>query len=392
MEHTGGGGLQGRKRSYLDDSHDRILGSPPFSSSPPARRQRLLDQAERDILSSPVASHFPSSSSASKSTPVSQNGSSNSFGRNAPASITPVSLEPDTTSPTFDRDTFEAFVGDKVSPEALEIIRENCGGNIEKAVNMYFDGTWKTLKKRKAAAPLSTSIPTRIATHPGNGHSMAPSLRQSMPDSRYIGAFGVEGWATRSGANLLKHGDIVKIERQKIQPPQPAAVRGRTKVGGVAPVRMNSAAAKRVDVIVRFTNSSGMEIGRLAKDTANWVSTLMDQRVCKFEGTCVYAPERLRTNDTIFLQLRCSLLRSAFSSRVFQEDEPQKGFAFEGTESSEERELRLRQVALVRLFQEINLLPTTVNAAAAKYKRQGLLEAAELSEKREKEAAKPGNR
>ncbi|KAK4119600.1 hypothetical protein N657DRAFT_581311 [Parathielavia appendiculata] len=203
-----------------------------------------------------------------------------------------------------------------------------------------------------------------------------------MPDSRYIGAFGVEGWTTRSGVNLLRHGDVVNIERQKIQLPKSAPQRGQPGP------RISAAAAKRVDVIVRFTDGAGREIGRLVKETADWVSTLMDQKICKFEGTCVYAPERLRTNDTVFLQLRCSLLSSAFSSRRFQAADNRTVGRFDETETSEERSLRLRQVALVKLFQEINLLPTRGNEMGAKNQRRELLQAAEMAENKEK--GKPG--
>lgn len=140
-------------------------------------------------------------------------------------------------------------------------------------------------------------------------------------------------------------------------------------------------------MIVRFTNQSGMEIGRLAKDTANWVSTLIDQGVCYLEGNCVYAPERLRTNDTVFLQLRCSLLKSAFDNRNFKLADDRPTSHFEQSETTDEKELRLRQVALVRLFQEINLLPTRTNAAA-KDGRKGLLQAAEMEEQKQREAKK----
>ncbi|KAK4138124.1 hypothetical protein BT67DRAFT_369919 [Trichocladium antarcticum] len=214
-------------------------------------------------------------------------------------------------------------------------------------------------------------------------------MRGSVSECRYIGAFGVEGWTTRSGTNLLKHGDVVNIERQKIQPPKPSARKGQARLGEPQPTyRISAAAARRVDVIVRFTDNAGRELGRLAKETANWVSTLIDQKVCKFEGTCVYAPERLRTNDTVFLQLRCSLLKSAFFSRGFQVAGNRATSQIEEAESSEEKDLRLKQVALVRLFQEINLLPSRGNAAAAENQRQGLLHAAEMAENKENDKSK----
>lgn len=284
------------------------------------------------------------------------------------------------TSLAFDQDTFEAFVGEKVQPDVLEVIRDHCGDNIETAVNMYYDGTYKNLKKKVKFPALQqaiTSQPKPQQPKPPDAkisNNNAPDLLHAMPESRYIGAFGVEGWATRSGANLLKHGDVVKIERSKIIPPK----KGKGSL----------AAMKRVDVIVRFTDIHGTELGRLAKDTANWVSSLIDQKVCKFEGTCVYAPERLRTNDTVFLQLRCSLLKSVFQRGAFTMADNRSTGLFEEKETSAERDLRLRQVAMVRLFQEINLNPSKLNAAAARHQRQDLLDAAELAEKKEKETPK----
>ncbi|KYK56610.1 SNF2 superfamily RAD5 protein [Drechmeria coniospora] len=295
------------------------------------------------------------------------------------------------SSVTFDQEMFESFVGEPVRPEILALIQDKCGDNIERAVNMYLDGAYKNnhdssrfgvMNKSPAASSCRGGL---VAEPPGH---VAPVARSKIPRSRYIGAFGVEGWATRSGSNIIKHGDVIKIERQKIQPPKPPKIQGQLK-GPNTPVRNNTAASRRVDVIVRFTTRAGMEIGRLAKDTANWVSTLIDQKVCTFEGTCVYAPDRLRTNDTIFIQLRCSLLSSAFDSRNFQLPDVRPGGTYfsEQSETADEKELRLRQIALVRLLQEINLQPTLANSAT-KDSRTGLLKAAEMDELKQKEATK----
>lgn len=304
--------------------------------------------------------------------------------------VKPEPREPkqESSSATFDPVLFESFIGDKLSPDTLAIIRDNCGNSIERAVNMYFDGTYKKLSK---SASQGKPCPSSSTDHDQAESSAAPPpatvpVRLNKPRSRYVGAFGVEGWATRSGANIIKHGDDVKIERQKIQPPQRPKV--KAKLGAPrTPVRANSAASRRVDVIVRFTNQSGAEIGRLAKDAANWVSTLMDQNVCTFQGTCVYAPDHLRTNDTVFLQLRCSLLSSAFAKRSFKLADDGPTNFYEQSETTGEKELRLRQVALIRLFLEINLQPTMTNAAA-KDGRKGLLQAAEMDELKQKDSKK----
>lgn len=208
-----------------------------------------------------------------------------------------------------------------------------------------------------------------------------------MPVKRYIGSFGAVGWATTSGSNLLKHNEKVKIERQKKQP----------KLGKAKRV----VALKNQDVMVRFTNEKGEEVGRLENDSAMWISALIDQKVCSFEGTVVYTPDKIRMGDTIYLQLRGYLLRSAFDKRKFTKPADNREIGlFEAKESSDERDLRMRQVGLVKLFESINLHTTRQNDTMEKHKRQGLLQAAESAEKKgdsvkEKEknasAAEPGS-
>lgn len=206
-------------------------------------------------------------------------------------------------------------------------------------------------------------------------------LRDSMPESRYIGAFGVEGWATRSGPNLVQSGEPVRIERQKIQPKSSLPRRGGKTKAGTQTTSRPLPVNKPTDIVVRFTNSRGEEVGRLSKDVASWVSTLLDQKICRFEGVCVLASDRIRVNDTIFLQLKCFLLKKAFDSDGFklQENNRMVGL-FEAKETDEEKNLRLRQVALVKLFDEINLQPARTNEKTEGHKRQGLLRAAEIGE------------
>jgi len=206
-----------------------------------------------------------------------------------------------------------------------------------------------------------------------NPYDEAKAIKQSvglksMPAKRYIGSFGVGGWATRSGTNLLLHDQRVKIERQKIT----AKPQGSKKA--------TVARRKTQDIVVRFTNPQGQEVGRLPQDTAEFVSTLIDQRICSFEGVCVYAPEQIRTNDTIYLQLRCFMLREAFEKKLPPVDNNVPTEFFGPKESEDERAIRLRQVGLVKLFAEINLEPVKSNVITQKHKRSGILQAAERAE------------
>ena len=277
----------------------------------------------------------------------------------------------------FDKSLFESVVG-QVPGDTLRNLKDVAGDDTERAINMYLDGSWQTTVSSRPAVSLtrkdtSTPIPGRNDQPPSR---LQRTKFDRMPQSRYVGAFGVAAWATRSGNALVKHGETVKIERTK----------GRqTKMSrGGKPLPLMR---QRADVIVRFTNQRGDEVGRLPKETASWVSSLVDQGICHFEGTCVFAPERVRINDTIYLQLRCSLVRRTFEAGGFvklSENNRTTG-VFEEKETTEEQDLRLRQVALVKLFEEINLLPCVMNEVTEKHKRQSILQAADVAEQYEKQ-------
>jgi DNA repair protein RAD5 len=194
-----------------------------------------------------------------------------------------------------------------------------------------------------------------------------------MPIMRYIGAFGAIGWATKSGSGLLRHNEKIGIERVK----KPPKLNKAKKVINL----------KNPDIMVRFTNEKGEEVGRLENDSAAWIAPLIDQKVCGFEGTVVFTPDRIRTGDTVYLQLRGYLLRSAFDKRKFTKPADNREVSiFEEKETSDERDLRMRQIGMVKLFEQINLHPTRENESTEKHKRQGLLQAAESADKKNKPA------
>ncbi|KAL4785618.1 SNF2 family N-terminal domain-containing protein [Aspergillus varians] len=297
----------------------------------------------------------------------------------------------------FDAATFVSIVGEAVSPDTLLKIRKTSGGNLERAINVYFDGSWKTSKSagsnQTTLLPLER-VPTQSVPPFELIRHVTPPVREntgpvgeaiprskSQPPRRYVGAFGVGAWATRSGFDLIKHGDHVNIERARSQP---LSTRGRT-----GKLKVNH----KGDVLTRFTNSAGQEIGRLPRETAEWVSTLLDQKICEFRGVCVFAPDRLRVNDTIYLQLRCFLRIEAFQPKIINlsADDNRATTIFEEEESTEEKQLRLRQVALVNLFDEIGLQSTTQDDTTKKQKKEGLLRAAEMADQEAKKTVKPGN-
>ncbi|KAL3473135.1 SNF2 family N-terminal domain-containing protein [Aspergillus californicus] len=304
----------------------------------------------------------------------------------------------------LDTATLMSIIGQQLPPDTLSKIRQSSGGNLEQAINVYYDGSWKTplnttsnqaffTPQRRPAQPashlqsrfqsresISEEPRTTLVRKTATEQDQAKLPSKSQPPLRYVGAFGVGAWATRSGLNLVKHGDKVNIERVRSQP---LSTRGRT-----GKVKVNN----KGDVLTRFTNSAGQEIGRLPRETAEWVSTLLDQNVCDLQGVCVYAPDRLRVNDTIYLQLWCYMRIEAFQPNSLSRlgDDNRATTIFEEQESTEEKQLRLRQVALVKLFDEIGLQSSSSDDSNKDQKKEGLLRAAEMANEESKKT-KTGN-
>ncbi|KAJ9613772.1 DNA helicase rad5 [Knufia peltigerae] len=360
----------------------------------PRKRRRFFVDDHDDTLEQDTATSSVNVSSRPTSA-TSSNGNDRLSSQTDAADLQNPSEQENST--TFDADTFCAFIGETVSQDVVDQVQTAANGDLERAINMYFDGSWKSAvidsdssKRPKGVAgwlsssnKVSEAPPKRVEVLP-NEPALPTALLCSMPKERYVGSFGVAAWMTKSGSNLLGHGEAVRIERTKLAP--------KTKVGRGGKLVPLIGRNQKVDVVTRFTNSKGEELGRLPEETASWVSSLLDQKICWFEGTCVYAPDRVRVNDTVYLQLRAYLLKSAFEASAFvapMDDNRATGF-FEEKESGEEKDLRLRQVGLVKLFEEVNLNPTTTNETTARHKKQGLLKAAEMAEQYEKDKTSKG--
>ena len=355
-----------KRRFFVENS--------PELTNPPFHPETINEQAD-----TPLTSHAAES-------PAERPGVSSS--QTEPESPTQDGSRRNVHGKCFDAILLESFVGEKLENDVLQRLRDMAGDNIERAVNLYLDGSWKA---SQSYTPLPTR-PSKSKAHsedlnyhqrdaiaqdkPKKASSPPVALHLSMPNQRYVGAFGVAAWATRSGRNLLKHEEKVAVERPKTKPQMKIGKGGKSVQANVR---------QRGDCIVRFLNARVEEVGRLPEDTAAWVAPLIDQKVCIFEGSCIYAPESLRVNDTVYLQLQCFLLRKAFEEGSFvkpAETNRTTGI-FEEKETTEEKSLRLRQIALVKLFNEVNLHPSTVNPTTAKHKREGILQAAEIAEQYE---------
>ena len=363
---------------------------------PIKKRRFFVDDEEVDTpnVTSPPSSSKPSSSaSLSRSSgDVKKDATVSDFMEANPSMA-------EASSQGFDVETFTAFIGKAVPQHDMRKIRMVAGDDMQRAINIYLDGSWKnSIAQTEAPSPSIAPVgsvsasdnvlprTTSIKKGQSNGtksiqvSESIPAVSPKMvPRERYIGAFGVAAWSTKSGVGLVKHNEKIRIERSRIAP--------KTKLGRGGKLVSVPSRSQKSDVVTRFLNDQGNEVGRLPEETAKWVSTLLDQKVCRFDGVCVYAPERLRVNETVYLQLRCYVLQSAFDNKAFlpSDDDNRATGLFEEKESQEEKNLRLKQVALVKLFDEIHLHPTTMNEMTTRHKKEGILRAAEMVEQIDKD-------
>lgn len=323
---------------------------------------------------------------------------------------TPISSEP--ASPVKPRQvqdapmTFSeqlvAILDEDLRPNLIRTLEDASGGNIERAVNMYFDGSWATLTRDEprglittahAKRPLEPTLNNFITRSPipieTPRKSTPPSTPPGQWSRKYIGSLGVEGWAIGSGSNILKAGDPLLIERQNPKPPSAKSSVSNIKTSQTT-LKVKSAAPPsrfpipskqgKQHMLVRFTTLSGREVGRLPQETANFVSTLLDQNICSFDGICIFAPDRIRTGDNILIQLRCYLLPRVFKPLTASKEE--RPGVWEVSETEEERALKLRRIGLLNLFNSIGLLPSRTNSMTRETAnaREQLLMAAQLPE------------
>ncbi|KAK9488776.1 SNF2 family N-terminal domain-containing protein [Lipomyces starkeyi] len=288
-----------------------------------------------------------------------------------------------TVSEGLDEVLLESITGQKLEPETLAVLRDISNGDMTRAINFVFDGTLekhlqpKTTKNAKTQSSVLANLMHVDAVHLVENANPVEPPPKTKPflvwRERYVGSFQVEGWATRSGRNLLKFGDEISLKRVARQ------------VNGNGTKRFGSTIkAKENDIFVRFTNMRGDEIGRLPADKARFVSTLLDLKICIFTGTVIYVDSNLHTGDSIVLQLKCYLSSSAFnidSGHMKSATSPQyNSFVYKGKEASDERHLRLRQMALIKLFMDIGLEPYSTNALLKQHTAKGQLEAAAMAE------------
>ncbi|KAG2736398.1 hypothetical protein G9P44_000488 [Scheffersomyces stipitis] len=169
---------------------------------------------------------------------------------------------------------------------------------------------------------------------------------------RFIGSVDVQAWATRPTMQPLQYSDRLIIKRLI---PRKSTI--------------NNSSIIRLCTVPKNTMDTGREIGRIPEDLTRIFAPLIDLDIAFFEATVLETTKRrLSTGDSFIIQIDIYLQNTAFKFKQFDDDDAQDSkrqrtqaiklnFNF-ATESEGEATLRLRQFALSKLFERLEIKPT----------------------------------
>ncbi|KAK0558349.1 DNA helicase rad5 [Tilletia horrida] len=264
----------------------------------------------------------------------------------------------------------------------------------------------RAFKKRKTTSTAGSAAVRPSSSSPPAATSSRRKKPSTQPDEplptfkkRYLGIFVLSGWSSVRGPSYIKPGDHITVERQSPRPnpaPAPASSSGssaKTKggkggaagkgSGGGFQTKLNfggkavssssggggkgkGKAKAHENIIVRFKNDRGFEVGRLPAEVASWASKLMDMDMVSFDGTVIDCPDSLTVGCDILLQIKAYIVSSAFTNTIQltgSEDTQAGGgnFRNEAAETTDEKMLRERKTGLLRLFRVCGLKPSLSN-------------------------------
>lgn len=139
------------------------------------------------------------------------------------------------------------------------------------------------------------------------------------------------GWSLVKGKSPVDEGDTITIVRDKV-------------VG----------AGSNSNRIVRFARN-GREVGRLPRDVASYISILLDQNICQFEGNIVWCPSTLKIGEDMILMVKCYITLAGMHSASFISEGMQQ---VKRKDKSTQHEIPVqRKMALIQMFRNLGMKP-----------------------------------
>ena len=202
--------------------------------------------------------------------------------------------------------SIQAILGDQVPVETIELLLHRSNNNIETALNLYF------------TEPPPSTPPKK------------EEQKEIQGTPFFVGELVITGWSLLKGSSPVSQGDRITIVRDKV--------------------------GKATNKIVRFAAANGREVGRLPRDVAHYMASLLDQGLCTFTGSLVWCEPQLKIGDDMILSIQCYLSPAAMHTHSFSENQVPKTKKRNFDRSIQDPVL-LRKLALLQLFRNLGLQP-----------------------------------
>ncbi|KAI9023554.1 SNF2 family N-terminal domain-containing protein [Phycomyces nitens] len=162
----------------------------------------------------------------------------------------------------------------------------------------------------------------------------------------FLSSQSLPGWSLCKGKSPLSEGDNILLSRS---------------THSAHPQKKRRGYGQKVleDTIVRFTTSTGKEVGRLPKEVAKYIARLLDRNICTFKGKVVYCSPILTIGEDIIIQLNCYF--SPLSFKDSKIDSPLNPFfqpKHMRTNETDDRYSRDGALALLGILRGVGLKPS----------------------------------
>ncbi|THV06582.1 hypothetical protein K435DRAFT_645293 [Dendrothele bispora CBS 962.96] len=224
--------------------------------------------------------------------------------------------------------------------------------------------------------------------------SPVPSNNQNIEFPVYIGEVVIpNAWSNVSGKGYVKINDTIRIEREEDEGSKVASTsnnkgkktddkKGKKQMSITAMFKPQpmKRSKKKEDTIVRLVTTRGFEFGRLPQDTSWWMAKLLDLGFVELRGKMTDCPEKLTTGADLMVTVDIYLLPSAFTEAKTTRSDDRPTFYFnESAETQEEKNLRERKSAVLKVFEVVGLRPQAgVNLGGLKSDAELKQEASEI--------------
>ncbi|CAB4394187.1 unnamed protein product [Rhizophagus irregularis] len=272
----------------------------------------------------------------------------------------------------------QSIVGSEVSLPVLENLWNASSGNLEKAINSYFDNNMN-----KENLDMNTPTTPRRNVKSTNYHS--PEIEVSRKKARkhiardwerkYLGSIVVSGQSTIMGENVINFKEKITFESQ-VYYQKPIRGRKRSKLQSCWQ-----------HTVLKFKSTDGTQLGIINDSKISFmVSNLIDAGVCEFEGQILLVGndncgEKIEYNDEMYIEMKIYILHAAFSREpIFTISRENNKHISSGPGSVADHKANDRKIALLSAFEQCVMKAKQSSVLTQEHKLAGTLDAEKIEE------------